>query len=304
MRFNRIEAKLNAKMSMGRANPSYLWVMAVYLVLTTGLSQLVETLVGVPWSDAMLYLQQGYEIEEVINYVFVSQLGRVGIAAVAEILLRLFALVMDFGLVSYTLRLARNEAPGVNNLFDGFAHFGRVLWLNILTTIFSALWLAIFAVPAIVLLALAMLGYPVVLWAGYFLLIFGAVLMGLWVTYRYYLAFYYVLDDPSCTARQAIRRSKQTMKGHKLEGFALDFSFFGWILLAAVIQEGCAIFGLGLLGVIAAGVLELWLTPYLLTTRANFYRFTSECSDNAARPGGGYAAPDYNYQAPTDPEPF
>lgn len=304
MRFNRIEAKLNAKMSMGRANPSYLWVMLAYLVLTTGLSQLVETLVGVPWSDAMLYLQQGYELEEVINYVFVSQLGRVGIAVVAELLLNLFALVMEFGLISYTLRLARNEAPGINNLFDGFARFGRVLWLSILTTIFSALWMAIFAIPAIALMVLVMLGYPAVLWVGYFILILGAVIMGIWVTCRYYLASYYLLDDPSCTARQAIRRSKQTMKGHKMEAFALDFSFFGWILLAAAIQEGFSLFGLGLLGVIAAGVLELWLTPYLLTTRANFYRFASEANGSAARPGGGYAAPDYNYQAPTDPEPF
>jgi hypothetical protein len=83
----------------------------------------------------------------------------------------------------------------------------------------------------------------------------GFVISAMVVGLRYRLAYYFILDDPNCTARQAIRRSKTAMKGWKMELFTLDLSFFGWVLL----------------GVMTCGILMLWVGPYRGATQANFY---------------------------------
>lgn len=304
MIFNRIEAKLSAKASMKQAQPSYMVVMLVYLLLTTGLTRLVMTLVGVPWSDLLIYLQQGYTPKEVFDYIFVQQMDRVAIAGAAQFILSLFCTIVEFGLVSYTLRLSRNEGPGVANLFDGFARVGRVLWMNILISLFTGLWAAILMVPAVAVMAAAIVTEVEMYLFLYFLLFMGGAILAVVVSYRYYLSAYYLLDDPDCTARQAIRRSKESLRGHKGEAFVLDFSFFGWLMLAGLLQSGFTAVGLAIVGVVASGVLQLWLTPYILTTRANFYSHVSALGGGAARPAGGYAGPDYDYHSTSGPEPF
>lgn len=306
MYFNRYEAKLAAKASMKQAQPSYIIVMVVYLLLTTGLTQLVMTLVGVPWANAVIYLQQGYTPQEIFDYVILQQMDRVAIAGAAELVLELFCVVVGFGLTSYTLRLARNEGPGIANLFDGFAKVGRVIWLNILMAVFVFLWTSLCTLPALaiivaLILAEADLSIFLVL---YFVLIFGAVALGIWVAYRYHLAYYIMLDDPACTARQSLRLSKTYMKGHKGEAVILDLSFMGWAMLAGLLQSGFMALGLGVVGVIASGVLQLWLTPYMLTTRANFYNYVVGLNGGGIRPSGSYAGPDYEYHSNDGPTPF
>ncbi len=306
MYFNRYEAKLAAKASMKQAQPSYMVVMLVYLLLTTGLTQLVMSLVGVPWASAMTYLQQGYTPEKVFDYVILQQMDRVAIAGGAELLLDLFCAVVEFGLISYTLRLARNEGSGIANLFDGFAKAGRVIWLNILTALLVFLWTALFTVPAFAILVAVILSEAdlSVLMLLYFALIFGAVALGIWVAYRYYLTCYILLDDPNCTARQSLRLSKTYMKGHKGEAVILDLSFFGWAMLAGLLQSGFMAIGLGVVGIIASGVFQLWLTPYVLTTRANFYNYVIGLNGGGIRPSGSYAGPDYEYHSNDGPTPF
>ncbi len=308
MYFNRYEAKLAAKASMSQAQPSYMVVMVAYLLLTTGLTRFVMALIGTPWDNILIYLQQGYTAEAVFDYLILQQLDRVAIAGVAQFILGLFCTVVEFGLISYTLRLARNEGPGIANLFDGFAKAGRVIWMGILISLFVTLWAAILFVPAIGVMAAAVVTEEEMYLLLYFILFMGGFALAMVVSYRYYLSAYFLLDDPGCTARQAIRRSKGSMKGHKKEAFILDFSFFGWLLLVAAIQNVFMALGLGLAGVIAgtlaAGVLQLWLSPYILTTRANFYNYVVGLQGGPVRPAGGFAGPEYDYHSNDGPEPF
>ncbi len=304
MIFNRIEAKLAAKASMKQAQPSYMIVMLIYLLLTTGLTRLVMTLVGVPWANALIYLQQGHPPEEVFDYIFVQQMDRVAVAGAIQFVLGLFCTIVEFGLISYTLRLSRNEGPGVANLFDGFAKVGRVLWMSILINLFTGLWASILMVPAVAVMVAAIMTNEEIYLLLYMMLFVGGAVLAVVVSYRYYLSAYFLLDDPACTARQAIRRSKEYLKGHKGEAFVLDFSFFGWTLLAAVLQNIFLTFGLAVVGVVASGVLQLWLTPYVLTTRGNFYNYISALNGGPSRPAGGYAGPDYDYHSTGGPEPF
>ena len=57
-----------------------------------------------------------------------------------ELLLALYRWVMDYGYVSYSLRLARRERPGYRNLLDGFYTIGRALAVNVLSSLFVLLW--------------------------------------------------------------------------------------------------------------------------------------------------------------------
>jgi len=98
----------------------------------------------------------------------------------------------------------------------------------------------------IVLLNLLMSVY-VFLWS---LLLF---VPGIIAAYRYSMAIYLLLDHPDWRVGQCIRESKRLMKGHKWELFGLDLSFFGWYLLTAV------------------PVVEIYVTPYVQLSRAEYY---------------------------------
>ena len=117
------------------------------------------------------------------------------------------------------------------------------------------------------------------------------------VTYRYRLTSYFILDDPDCTARQAICRSKQAMKGWKWSLFCLDLSFFGWMLLSVLLGAFISF----LLPVVITDVLCFWVMPYRGASEANFY----DAITGPSQPSGGCAGPNYDYHSGSDgPQPF
>ncbi|EHI74321.1 hypothetical protein STRCR_0165 [Streptococcus criceti HS-6] len=86
------------------------------------------------------------------------------------------------------------------------------------------------------------------------------IIPGIIKAYSYAMSIY-IVDDlkrqgKNLSATEAITRSKHLMKGHKWELFVLDLSFLGWWFLATL----------------TLGIGYLWLYPYILTTRAEFYR--------------------------------
>lgn len=76
------------------------------------------------------------------------------------------------------------------------------------------------------------------------------------VSYAYSMAHLIMADYPGVGAIEALRLSRQMMKGNKFRLFCLDFSFIGWELLAA-----CCTCGIG----------YYFLTPYQYVSRAAFY---------------------------------
>ena len=279
--FNRIEAKMQAKASMRQTSPSPILVTLVYLLLTAGLVWLLNLVLFDPVSIVMDDLLAGYTLEESLSYLIWEYGTGLTAVGVVQLLIAIYRTIMGFGYRSYALRLARNERPSFSNLFDGFAKFLRVLWMNILIGIFTSLWTFIFVVPAVILVVVAVViqENPYFVLGVYSLAVIAAVAAMLIVRLRYRLAEYFLLDDPSCTAREAIRRSKRAMKGWKMELFILDLSFIGWELL----------------GSITMGILFVWVLPYLSATEANFY----DCVTGGMYPSGDPVGPDY--RAPGDP---
>ena len=86
---------------------------------------------------------------------------------------------------------------------------------------------------------------------------------GIVAAYRYSMAPYIMAENPNIEVGEAIERSKAMMDGHKMELFLLHLSFLGWLLLS----------------VLTLGILSLWVTPYMQTTEAYYYRRLNEAQN-------------------------
>ena len=253
MGYDRVEAKRRARIAMRNAYPHPMLVTLVYLLLTAGLTTLIMSFVSDPFSLAYLYLLEGnYAPEAIAQTIFTP--GRVGVFTVMEILTTLYLWVAGFGYVSYALRLSRGEQPGYRNLLDGFSTIGRAILVNLLTGVFTALWSLIALVPYTALVVVgAMLD-------SFLLILVAIVILVVWVifvSYRYRLAMYFLLDHPEMGALEAIRQSKQYMKGRYGALFVQDLSFLGWAILTPF----------------TLGILSLWYAPYKGAADANFYNY-------------------------------
>ncbi len=71
----------------------------------------------------------------------------------------------------------------------------------------------------------------------------------------YGMSYFILIDNPEMSQSDARRASMVMMEGHKWRLFCLELSFIGWVLLSAL----------------TAGILLLWVTPYMYTAHAAFY---------------------------------
>lgn len=147
----------------------------------------------------------------------------------AQVAVSLLLIVpLGYGFNNAMLSLVRCESRTPTN--DMFAYFKRDYSRS---------------VPALVLVALAQLGLGIVtLGIGIFIL-----------AYAYAMVPYLLRDYPELTATEALRTSRQMMKGHKWNLFVLDFTFIGWMILC------CFTFGIGF----------IWLQAYMSAAHAHFY---------------------------------
>ena len=79
-----------------------------------------------------------------------------------------------------------------------------------------------------------------------------------------------MLDHPELRVREALRNSRQLMRGQKGRLFILELSFLGWILFSAF----------------SMGIALLWVLPYMTQTLVWFYlelvpQTKEEVSDNS-----------------------
>ncbi len=73
--------------------------------------------------------------------------------------------------------------------------------------------------------------------------------------YKWYFTSFILVEKPELTFSDAMRISDKMTKGHKGELFALSLSFIGWALLA----------------IPTLGLISIYLTPYISTTKALYY---------------------------------
>ena len=172
------------------------------------------------------------------------------------------------GYAKYNLNLVDAQEAKVKDLFSQYHRLGTGFGMQFFRNLYVSLWSLLFVIP------------------------------GLIANFSYYMTPFILCENPDMTAREAIKESKKLMKGNKWRLFCLEFSFWGWYLLAMLVLSTMmlvafvplAVAGEGALGV-AAGVtgiflvifvflilivfglaLNFLLTPYITASVAVFYR--------------------------------
>jgi len=198
---NRGEIKALARERIRTVQPSPLMVGAAYFVITWVIGMVAARMQGTTFSfDWDLFESTGDAVQAFTLYP-----ERItGIYQILALAIDLVSMVLGVGMTLYALRVSRGVKAGVGDLFDGFGFFFKIVWLNLLMSVYVFLWSLLLFIPGIV------------------------------AAYRYSMATYLLLDHPDWRVSRCLKESKQLMKGHKWELFGLDLSFFGWYLLTAI----------------------------------------------------------------------
>ena len=112
------------------------------------------------------------------------------------------------------------------DIFKGFENeFGDNFLAGLLIGVFTTLWSLLFVIPGIV------------------------------KSYAYSMTFYVLMKEPELDAMEAIHKSCEIMKGHKMRLFMIDLSFLGWTILE----------------VLTAGLVGIYSQPYKHHTKMVFF---------------------------------
>ena len=133
---------------------------------------------------------------------------------------------VQLGYATHLLKQHDGEKTEVKDLFCQFHRFGDGFCLYLLTGLFIVLWALLLIVPGIIAI------------------------------FNYAMAPFIMSENENMTASEALRASKDLMKGHRWQLFCLAFSFIGWDLVS----------------VLTLGIGALFVNPYINTAYAAFYR--------------------------------
>ena len=155
---------------------------------------------------------------------------------IASIFSIVFGCVVEIGYKRFHLNLIDGKEVSLKNLFQNFYNWKRILCAVFLEILYVTIGFLLFIVPGIVAI------------------------------YNYSMVSYILAEYPELSASEALRKSKEMMKGNRWRLFCLEISFIGWEILCAF----------------SLGIGQLFLVPYKETAIAAFYREVSETWDEPA----------------------
>ncbi|MEF9879032.1 MAG: DUF975 family protein [Clostridia bacterium] len=229
----------------GRASLKGNWQTALIITFCAGLFMTLASVVqSVYFPDVVGYMEKG-EVERLAQ-----DIAKVPSAAVLALgLLSLFNFVLSpalsLGSNQYFLCRLKGEELGFKGLFCRMHSFLRALWLY-------------------VVMDLRILGWSLLLFVP-----------GVLAAIRYSMAPYYMAEDPTLTATEAIEKSKNAMKDMKLSYFSLMLSFISWSILAMLAQ--ILLMELSVIVALAgAQFMQLAISTYMNASCAAFYQTVSQ----------------------------
>ena len=157
-----------------------------------------------------------------------------------EVLAFLVTPVLRLGCNHYFVSRLNGEELGFAGLVSKLRLWGKAIWLAVLTGVKIFLWSLLLFVP------------------------------GVLAAVRYSMATYYLAEEPSLTAWQAIEKSKAAMKNKKMSYYVLMLSFFGWMVLPWLAQGILSGFG-PIVALVAYQFAELFVTTYMNGAFAAFF---------------------------------
>ena len=317
MEYQRAQLKQSVKHAIKHTRPRPIWMTLLYLVISavgTGLIQ--QILSGLNWSSTIMsyylsMLVNGTEpdvaMHALLNWIFgngAQMILSIALGSlVVSLVLYLWQSLMTVGFEGYCLAMSRGQNPGVPTLFCAFPRVGSVLLTRILTGVFIFLWTLLFTLGLVVVAILGAGLATAVPVLGALLIIAGLIaylVAVVWVSLRYALADYILLDQ-GVSGMNAVRLSKEMMRGNTGKLFVLELSFIGWYLVmfavamvgilimtvsmaaqVAVLGTDSAAAMAGMAGTmllcmgfifVAEYIISLWLQPYVTGSVARFYDF-------------------------------
>lgn len=149
-----------------------------------------------------------------------------GVSAIMIIVTFIIGGAVSIGYSRFNLKLIDGRRAEFRDLFSSFDRIGTGICLTVLLAVYVLLWTLLLIIPGVI------------------------------AVFSYMMAPYILAENPQMTANQAIKASKQLMKGNKWRLFCLFFSFIGWDLLC----------------IITLGIASFWIMPYKEASVAAFYR--------------------------------
>lgn len=168
--------------------------------------------------------------------------------------------ITSYGYTNVLLQISKREDARVDYLFEGFRGFKRMMktmWAMLAILLYTGTW-----IPMLLLGVFAFFGEEgnVSLTIAFFVLLAISIVVMIVMYFSYAMTYYVMIENPDYSVSQAMKESKTFMKGHKLDLFLLWLSFIGWAILA----------------ILTLGIGFLWLSPYVGTTTAHFYRYIAK----------------------------
>lgn len=181
---------------------------------------------------------------------------------------------LSVGYYRFNLELYGEGDAQIKSLFFGFKNcFGKALRATLLIALRVLLCLAVMSVgiiPGAIMLAMET---PLLTVLGVLLMVIGYVaglILIFVISFKYVLVSMVLADDPTLSAKEAVRRSAELMKGNVFRYICLQFSFIGWMLLAS-----CCSFGM------------VVLSPYMSAATTSFYLAVKREKGGAAETKSG-----------------
>ena len=159
-------------------------------------------------------------------------------ASAGQLVEPLLLVFFTLGSASYFLKLSRGEEVKLEELFSKGNLFIKAICITIVGGVIIFAGCLLFIIPGIIL------------------------------AFGYSMTTYILLDNPEVGVTEALKQSREMMKGHKMQYFILNLSFIGWAILS----------------VFTLGILLFWLVPYIEVTCANFYNDISGKNSEVSKP--------------------
>lgn len=230
------------------------WQPALVVTFFSGVFLTLSSVLQALWvPDPVVYASYGLLDRFWQELTAVSQAEWAGLIVV-NLLSLLFSPALMLGCDRYFLNLLAGRDSGVREgLLGRMRIWPKALWLYVQMGVRIFLWSLLLVVP------------------------------GVLAAIRYSMAPYFMAQDPSISASEAIEKSKHAMKEMKLAYFSLIISFIGWSLLANVAQMFLMGFGV-VIALVAAQFMQVAISAYMNAACASFFlTVSSEDGMNSAR---------------------
>lgn len=230
------------------------WQPALVVTFFSGVFLTLSSVLQALWvPDPLVYASYGLLERFWQELTAVTRAEWAGLIVV-NLLALLLSPALMLGCDRYFLNLLAGSDSGVREgLLGRMRIWPKALWLYVQMGVRIFLWSLLLVVP------------------------------GVLAAIRYSMAPYFMAQDPSISASEAIEKSKHAMKEMKLAYFSLIISFIGWSLLANVAQMLLMSFGV-VIALVAAQFMQVAISAYMNAACASFFlTVSSEDGMNSAR---------------------